>query len=74
MNIIAELRPGEGYMKFKSLYALHQDESDLLCWFDEEWQKLDRINDLAKAVFDGDGAALAKADSPDLAIARAENQ
>lgn len=72
MNI-STLQPGEGIMRYKSLYALKTESDELEAWISREIGKSDRVTDLAKDILDGGGAALAKSTSPDdLAAARAD--
>lgn len=70
--MIAELQPGEGYMKYKSIQFIDDERRELSDWFDSALKQYGGINDLAKAAFDGDADALAKADAPDLRIAKAD--
>jgi hypothetical protein len=71
MNI-AELAVGEMIMRYKSTYALEHDSREIDAWFNEEFSKTKRIDDLAKAIIDGDNDTLAKAANPDLEIAKAD--
>ncbi len=70
--MIAELQIGEQILKYKSTYALEHDSRELDAWFNEEYAKTKRIDDLAKAMIDGDNGLLAKAANPDLEIAKAD--
>jgi hypothetical protein len=71
MNI-AELRPGEELMKYKSIYALRREQREISVWFDDELERFDRVSDLAKAVLYDDRDILAKALSPELGVAKAD--
>jgi hypothetical protein len=71
MNIV-EMQIGEMVMKYKSVHALRRDADEIQEWFTEEWQKLDRLDGLYKAIFDGDDEVLAKAANSDLELAKSD--
>lgn len=72
MMNIAEMKNGEVLMRYKSTSALEDDSREITAWFNQEYAKTKHIDDLAKAIIDGDNDILAKAANPDLAIARAD--
>jgi hypothetical protein len=71
MNI-AELAVGEMIMRYKSTCALEHDSREIDAWFNDEYAKTKRIDDLAKAIIDGDNDILAKAANSDLEMAKAD--
>jgi hypothetical protein len=70
MNI-AELPPGEMIMKYKSVFLLESEADELQKWFDREWQQLDPLDHVSKAVLDDDRDTLAKAADAELQKVRA---
>jgi hypothetical protein len=71
--MIAELQIGEQILKYKSPFALQREHDEIYrFWFWDEYEKFKRVDDLCKALIDGDADALAKAVSPELTIARAD--
>ena len=70
MNI-AELHPGEMILKYKSVFALRREADEVQEWFATEWKHVSRLDDVCKAMLEGDNNALAKAARADLVIVKA---
>lgn len=59
-------------MKYKSTHWLRKESQAISSWFNDQMAQFDRVNGLAKAVFDDDRDMLAKSASPDLDLAKAD--
>ena len=67
---IANLRPGEGIMRYKSEHLLRRETIDNLDWAFAECDKTFRAHELTKSILAGDD--ITKAASADLETAKAD--